>query len=66
VGWAGNIARKRAACGVLVGKLKIKRQLDKRRSRWEDNIEMDLKEIGWEAMEWVHLAHNMVHGGRCN
>jgi len=24
----------------------------------EDNIKMDLREIGWEGMEWMHLAHN--------
>jgi hypothetical protein len=26
------------------------------RSRWEDNIRMNLREIGWEGMDWMHLA----------
>jgi hypothetical protein len=28
----------------------------KPRRRWEDNIRMDLMEIGWEGVDWVHLA----------
>jgi len=24
--------------------------------RWEDNIRMDFREIGWEGVEWIHLA----------
>jgi len=32
-----------------------KRPLGRQRSRWEDNIKMDLKEIGWEGMDWMHL-----------
>jgi hypothetical protein len=26
--------------------------------RWEDNIRMDLKEIGWEGVNWIHLVHD--------
>jgi hypothetical protein len=26
--------------------------------RWEDNIRMDLREIGWEGMNWMHLAQD--------
>jgi hypothetical protein len=26
------------------------------RSRWEDNMRMDLREIGWKGVDWVHLA----------
>jgi hypothetical protein len=26
--------------------------------RWEDNIKMDLREIGWEIVEWIHLAQD--------
>jgi hypothetical protein len=26
------------------------------RQRWEDNIRMDLREIGWESMDWMNLA----------
>jgi hypothetical protein len=28
------------------------------RRRWEDNIKMDLREIGWEGVDWLHLAQD--------
>jgi hypothetical protein len=37
----------RGACRVLVGKLSGRRSLGRQRRRWEDDIKMDLKEIGW-------------------
>jgi hypothetical protein len=40
---------KRNACRILVGKPEGKKQLGRR--RWEDNIRMDLREIGWGDME---------------
>jgi hypothetical protein len=40
---------RRDACGVLVGKPDGKRQHGRPRQRWEDNIKIDLQEIGW----WV-------------
>jgi hypothetical protein len=40
---------------VLVGKSKGKRPLGRPRRRWEDNISMDLREIGWEGVEWLNL-----------
>jgi hypothetical protein len=49
--WAGHVARmreKRNAYWILVGKLKGKRPLGRPRRRWEDNIKMDLREIGWD------------------
>jgi hypothetical protein len=33
-----------------------KRPLGRPRSRWEDNIEMDLREVGWHVMYWIDLA----------
>jgi hypothetical protein len=27
-------------------------------SRWEDNIKMDLKEIGWKDVDWIHLVYD--------
>jgi len=27
--------------------------------RWEDNIRMDLRDIGWKGVEWIHLAQDM-------
>jgi len=29
----------------------------KTRHRWEDNIRMDLREVWWEDVDWIHLAH---------
>jgi hypothetical protein len=33
------------------------------RRRWEDNIKMDLQEVGWEGMVWIDLAEGRVGGG---
>jgi hypothetical protein len=41
---------------VLVGKPERKRPLGRPSSRWEDNIEMDLQEVGWGCMDWIDLA----------
>jgi hypothetical protein len=38
---------RRDAYRVLVGKLEVKRKLASPRRRWEDNIKMDIQEIGW-------------------
>jgi hypothetical protein len=57
--WAGNVARMgegRGVYRVLVGKPEGKRQLGRPRRRWEDNIKMDLQEVGFEGMAWVELA----------
>jgi hypothetical protein len=43
---------------VLVGKAKGKRPLGRPRRRWEDGIKMDLREIGWRGVEWIHLAQD--------
>jgi len=48
---------------ILVGKSEGKRPLGRRRHRWEDNIKMDLREIGWEAVDWMHLAQDRNHWG---
>jgi hypothetical protein len=39
-----------------VGKPEGKRPLGRPRRRWEDNIKMDLREIGWGGMDWIYLA----------
>jgi hypothetical protein len=41
---------------MVVGKPEGKRPLRRSRCRWEDNIRIDLKEIGWENVNWIHLA----------
>jgi hypothetical protein len=44
---------------VLIGKPEGKRQLGKPSYRWEDNIKMDLQEVGCGGMEWIEQAHDM-------
>jgi hypothetical protein len=43
---------------VLVGKLEGKRPLGRPRRRWEDNIRMDLQEVGCGGMDWIGLVHD--------
>jgi hypothetical protein len=59
--WAGHLARVgegRGVYRVLVGKLEGKRQLGRTRRRWEDNIKMDLQEVGWSCGDWMELAQD--------
>ena len=58
---AGHVARigeKRGAYRVLVGKHEGKRSLGRTRLRWEDNIKMDLQEVGCGGMDWIELAQD--------
>jgi hypothetical protein len=48
----------RSAYKSLVGKPEGKRPFGRPRRRWEDNIGMDLWEIGWEGVDWIHLAQD--------
>ena len=48
----------RVACRVLVGRPEGKRLVGTPRRRWEDNIEIDLQEVGWEGMDWIELAQD--------
>jgi hypothetical protein len=41
---------------VLVGKPEGKRPLGRPKRRWEDNIKMDLQEVGYGSMDWIYLA----------
>ena len=43
---------------VLVGKPEGKRPLERPRRRWEDNIKMDLQEVGCGVMDWIELAQD--------
>jgi len=43
---------------VLVGKPEGKRPLGRPRCRWEDNIEMDLQEVGCGGKYWIKLAQD--------
>jgi hypothetical protein len=57
--WAGHVARmgeKRNANRILEGKPEGKRPLGRPRHRWEENMKMDLREIGWGDMDWIRVA----------
>jgi len=45
----------------LVGRPKGKRLFGRHRRRWEDNIKMDLREIGIYGANWIRLAQDKVH-----
>jgi hypothetical protein len=45
----GTCGERRGAYRALVGKPEEKRPLERLRRRWEDNIKMDLREVGWES-----------------
>jgi hypothetical protein len=48
----------RNAYRILVGKPELKRPQGRPRRRWEDNIRMDLTEIGWGGMDRIDLAQD--------
>ena len=57
--WAGHVAHMGEGRGVhrvLVGKPEGKRPLGRPRRRWEDNIKMDLQEVGGGSGDWMELA----------
>jgi hypothetical protein len=59
--WQGNVARLgegRGVYRVLVGKPEGKRPLGRPRRRWEDNIRMDLQEVGCGCVNWIGLAQD--------
>jgi hypothetical protein len=49
---------KRNAYRILVGKPEGKRPLGRQRRKWVDNIKMDLRQIGWDGMDWIGLAQD--------
>jgi hypothetical protein len=49
---------KRNACRLLVGKPEGKRPLGKPRSRWVDNIRMDLGDVRWGNVDWIGLVQD--------
>ena len=46
----------RGAYRVSVGKPEGKRPIGRHRHRWEDNIKMDLQEMGFGVMDWIKMA----------
>jgi hypothetical protein len=61
--WAGHVARMgegRGVYRVLVGRPECRRPLGRLRHRWEDNIKLDLREIGIDGANWIRLAQDKV------
>ena len=59
--WAGHVAsmgEDRVMQRVLVGKPEGKRSLGRPRRRWEDNIKIDLQEVGGGLGDWMELAQD--------
>jgi hypothetical protein len=58
--WARHEARMeefRNACKILIRKPEGKRPLGRQRRRWED-MRMCVRELGWEGVDWIHLAQD--------
>jgi hypothetical protein len=59
--WAGHVAgmgATRNANRILVGKPERKRPLGRPRRRWVHNIKMNLREIGWDGMDWSDVPQD--------
>jgi hypothetical protein len=59
--WVGHAARmgaKRNAYRILVEKPEGKRPLRRPRGRWVDNVKVDLRERGWDGMNYIDLAQD--------
>ncbi|KAJ4431144.1 hypothetical protein ANN_19739 [Periplaneta americana] len=57
--WSGHVARRgesRNEYRVLVGRPEGKRPLGRPRRRWEDNIKIKLREVGYDDRDWINLA----------
>jgi len=58
--WSGHIARIeeiKNAKNNPAGKSKVKRPLGRPNHEWEDNNKIDLREIRWKIVGWIHLSH---------
>jgi hypothetical protein len=48
----------RNSYGIFVEKPEMKRPLGRLRRRLEENIKLDIREIGWEGVDWIQLAQD--------
>jgi hypothetical protein len=55
VGHVTHMGQIRNAYKILVRKPEEKRPLGRCKPRWEDNIKIDFREIGWEGVDWIHV-----------
>jgi hypothetical protein len=53
-----RIREVRGAYRILVGKPEARGALGKPRHRWEDNIKMDLSEVGWRSVDWIAVVQD--------
>jgi hypothetical protein len=51
------MGKNRGAYRILVGRPEGRRSLGRPRSRWEENIKLDLQEVGW-GMDWIELTQD--------
>jgi hypothetical protein len=59
--WAGHVAcmgEARGGYNILVGRPEGRRPLRRPRRRWKDNIKMDLREVGFGDVDWIHLVRD--------
>jgi hypothetical protein len=56
------MGERKAVYSVLVGKSKGKRPLVRHWHRWEDNIKMDLQEVGFWGMDWINCLRIRTRG----
>ena len=64
--WVGHVAsmgKRTGAYRGLVGKPERKKELGRRRNRWDDNIKMDLQEVGWGTLTGLIWLRTGTGGG---
>jgi hypothetical protein len=64
--WTRHVARvgmMRNAHKILVGKPEGKRQLERPRYRWKDNIKTGLRRIGMEVEDWINMSQDKTDSG---
>jgi hypothetical protein len=57
-----HMGQKSSAYRILLGKAEGKRQIGRPRRRWENNIKMHYREVGWGVMDWIGLAQDRSSG----
>jgi hypothetical protein len=63
MGWVGHVPY----IGEMrnVHKILVRKPEKKRPCRWNDNMKMYLREIGWEGVDWIHLAQDTDQWQTC-
>jgi hypothetical protein len=60
VGHVAHMGEGRGVCRVLIGRPESKRPLGRPGCSWQDNIKLDLREIGIDGPNWIQLVENRV------